>query len=214
MGNEQSSSSSAPSSSSFPFLPNKGSVKKSKGIVVVKDGAVKQTTIDEDEMYKRFRDIPKFLPILLAAIGKKDISIDSTLKSLSSPILRFSARLHEHIQVCSKVLILEQNSLDSQTKKLDVELTTVATTLTNKKKACDEMAEIVSKFNKVKDEVKAIQVLLEELVPAAETLNELLPPTERLPRINFQSVLHNSRESNSNLSTPRKQIDEIKVVDG
>lgn len=116
MGNEQSTATGPTASpSTFSFLSNRGgpqnkyilsvfsvSVKRNKGIVTVNDGQPKVLTIEEDEIYKRFmvccefsfyfniQEIPKFLPILQNAIGKKGPQhIDSQHKMSSRPIFKY-----------------------------------------------------------------------------------------------------------------------------
>lgn len=63
--------------------------------------------------------------------------------------------------------------------------------------------------------------MLEELVPIAETLNELLVPSDRLPELNLGKVLERTpatSSESSQQSTPRRGrgmpgIEEITVVD-
>ncbi|KIH50691.1 hypothetical protein ANCDUO_19227 [Ancylostoma duodenale] len=65
------------------------SLKKSKGIVVVSGGNSKVESLEDDEIYKRFQEIPRFLPIYRHAIGKKDLSPNDYRQRMSSrPLFR------------------------------------------------------------------------------------------------------------------------------
>lgn len=227
MGNEQSSSSGGPggpssSTSTFSFLANRASVKKSKGIVVVSDGQVKQSTIEEDDLYKRLQEIPRFLPILRNAVGKKESQTDSHHRMSSRPIFKFATRLQEHLSICGRTITTDQAQLSALMKKIDSNSSVVVSSLTDKKRSYDRFVAELQLLPRLNDDVMKIQLLLEELVPVAETLNELLVPSERLPPLDLRRVLERSAPSSTQsslMSTPRRVpgqlevIEEIRVVD-
>uniref|UniRef100_A0A1I7WWM2 BLOC-1-related complex subunit 5 n=1 Tax=Heterorhabditis bacteriophora TaxID=37862 RepID=A0A1I7WWM2_HETBA len=109
MGNEQSSSSSAstvPSTSTFSFLAGRAaSLKKSKGIIVVRDGANKQESIEEDEMYKRFQIDISTSSVTNHLVEKKK-SYDKFLKDLQNV-----TKIHEEvvrIQAVDEVKVVDR----------------------------------------------------------------------------------------------------------
>ncbi|KHJ89936.1 hypothetical protein OESDEN_10227 [Oesophagostomum dentatum] len=171
MGNEQSASTSPQAGSTFSFLSGRGpSLKKSKGIVVVSGGNSKVESLEDDEIYKRFQEIPRFLPIYRHAIGKKDLSP------------------HEYQQ------------------KVEGSAAVITTAMVERKKASDIFVAELQTLEKLRDDVFNIQLMLEELVPMAETLNELLVPEDRLPPLALGRILERtpvSTSASSSQSTPK-----------
>ncbi|KAJ1365773.1 hypothetical protein KIN20_026205 [Parelaphostrongylus tenuis] len=211
MGNEQSlNDPPQPSSSSgFSFLSGKGANnKKSKGIVVISSGSTKVETLEDDEVYKRFQEIPRFLPILRHSIGKKDVSPNDNHHRVSSrPLYRMASRFQNHLKLCAKAVASDQNQIVTAIKSVDTSATTVLSIFTEKKRALDNFSIQLDKLKKLYDDMLQVQVMLEEVVPIAETLNELLVPEERLPPLSFSRVLERTPVStsgdSSQHSTPR-----------
>ncbi|VDO73252.1 unnamed protein product [Heligmosomoides polygyrus] len=235
MGNEQSASSSSPqpsSNSTFAFLSGRGtSVKKSKGIVVVSGGAAKVERLEDDEVYKRFLEIPRFLPILRHAIGKKDVPPSELPHKLSSrPLFRMATRFQHHLKVCANTVAADQSQINAAVKSVEADAATVTSMFSEKKKAADDFVAQLQTLDKLRDDVLHVQLLLEHIVPMAETLNELLVPSERLPPLALSRVLDrtpvSTSASSSQHSTPRHlpaggssshpriaPIEEVRVVD-
>ncbi|KAE9416848.1 hypothetical protein Angca_006567, partial [Angiostrongylus cantonensis] len=213
--------------------------KKSKGIVVINSGNAKVESLEDDEVYKRFQDIPRFLPILRHSIGKKDVSPSDNHHRMSSrPLYRMASRFQNHLKLCAKAVTSDQNQIVTAIKSVDASTTAVLNAFSEKKRAIDNFNMQLEKLNKLYDDMLHVQVMLEEIVPMAETLNELLIPSERLPPLSFSKVLErtpvSTSGSSSQQSTPRhvpggstslprpstrdkrphiEPIEEVKVVD-
>ncbi|KJH41272.1 hypothetical protein DICVIV_12754, partial [Dictyocaulus viviparus] len=94
-------------------------------------------------------------------------------------------------------------------KRFQVEASTalVYNVFLEKKKIVDNFDSQLHTLDKLRDDVLRAQLMLEEIVPIAETLNELLVPSERLPSLSFSRVLErtpvSTSASSSQQSTPR-----------
>ncbi|CAB3404483.1 unnamed protein product [Caenorhabditis bovis] len=204
------------------------STKRSKGIVVVKDGVHPQQTIEDDEIYKRFCEIPRFLPIIPSVLGKKDTSNSTTYsaqKLSSRPFFKLANRFQEHLNICAKSVTADQSKIPTLTKQVENRVTKLYKTVKTQKQIYDDFVESLLGLSDIHNEIIRIELLLKEIVPMVETLNELLVPEDRLPPLNLGKVLDRSAvpSSESSLeSTPRRRpnaeniispIEEIQVRD-
>ncbi|CAD6195725.1 unnamed protein product [Caenorhabditis auriculariae] len=224
MGNEQSSSNNQSNSPSFSFLA-RTNTKRSKGIVVVKDGNVAQETVEDDETFKRFSEIPRFLPIIPNIINRKTqppLPVQTYTKMNPTPFFKFSQRFQEHLNICAKSVSAEESKIAPAIKHVDSKIAKVLDVMTKRKTSHDKLQKALFSFKSIQDDVLRIQLLLEDIVPIAETLNELLVPEQRLPPLKLGRVLVRTpapSSASSQQSTPRRHlrpidpIEEIHVTD-
>ncbi|VDN59114.1 unnamed protein product [Dracunculus medinensis] len=179
MGNEQSSTSNSSISTSLSFFGSKksGSVKRCDRIVVVKPAAEAIPKSNEDEILKRFLEIPKFYPIFRSSLNQSGLHDwpDVTSKISSKPILKLSYRLQRHLFECADVICSEQDGITK--------------IITNRL------------YNRLAD-LDDFRCSLRDAVSFAMTLNEILSGEDRLPLLNLGSVLERTPIATSSDSSP------------
>ncbi|CAJ0581387.1 unnamed protein product, partial [Mesorhabditis spiculigera] len=188
-------------------------VKKPGGIVKVSDGQIKQIDPREDADYKRLMDIPRFLPILRTAVpaGRQAVPNENLDRLSHRPIWRLSVRLQSHLHTQAQTICLQQAKITQGIKTADVASATIAAKLVERKKKYDRLRASLAQVTQLRDEVVRIQILLEEIVPCVETVNELLTPANRLPPLDLKKIFADTGSSTGPyMITP---IEETRVVD-
>lgn len=195
MGNEQSGTNGG-ISTSLSFLSGKkggatSSNRKVNQVVTVKTGADSVSNPSDDEVLKRFKEIPKFYPILKSALNQAGLRDppDVLTKMSYRPILKFAYRIQEHLTQCAVVVSNDQNSLCTRIKDNDYVILTLTNKLNERRKRLERLSKELQKIRDIQAEVVNIKFLLQEIVPSVETLNELLPVDDRLPAINLGRIL-------------------------
>lgn len=209
MGNEQSVTSSSPHSSSnsaFSFLTG-SSNSKSKGIVVV-SGNAKVEKLEDDVVYKRFQEIPRFLPILRHSIGKKDVPPNEIQHKMSSrSFFRMATRFQHHLKICATTVAADQANINAAVKTVEASTTAVVNKFEQRKKVFDDFAALIQEIVHLREEMYHVQLMFQRTVPIVEAMNELLVPSERLPPLALGRVLErtpvSTSASSSQESTPK-----------
>uniref|UniRef100_A0A0R3S263 BLOC-1-related complex subunit 5 n=1 Tax=Elaeophora elaphi TaxID=1147741 RepID=A0A0R3S263_9BILA len=199
MGNGQSSNdTNIPSSHSF--LSNKRSSAKTKGKVIVvkqRTNAAGPSCSKNDDMIKRFLEIPKFCPILKSSLnqpGLHDLP-EAIFKINPRPVLKFAYRLQEHLSRCANIVIAEQESLGNLIKDIDRSIGLLLVQLSDRKKSLDCFQNYIEKIDDLQAHISNLRFLFQDLMPAVETLNEILPEQKRLPLLNIDCLINVSNNS-------------------
>uniref|UniRef100_A0A914VGS3 BLOC-1-related complex subunit 5 n=1 Tax=Plectus sambesii TaxID=2011161 RepID=A0A914VGS3_9BILA len=200
MGNEQSAEGGSGSSSTLSFLQKAKEgispkpVRTDKIIIVSSGGEPITFDPSQDEDLKKLQEIPPFFPILrgsLNHVGLKDPP-DLYSKFSSKPVLKLCQRLQEHLAATSEVVASEQSSLGTRIREIDYATATLANYVSDRKKTFERLAADIQKVRDLNAQLKKIASNLQELVPTAQLINELLPPSERLPPLNLGIILEHS----------------------
>ncbi|VDK49904.1 unnamed protein product [Anisakis simplex] len=212
MGNEQSVSASSSNgsgvSTSLSFLAGKRDSsltnKRSGPVVVVKSGIDSLPTPADDQILKRFVEIPKFFPILRSALNQAGLRDppDVTLKLSPRPILKFAYRLQDHLSQCAVTVVSEQDALTSVIRNVDYALSSIISKLNERKKRFDRLSGELASAREIQAQMMNVRFLLEDVVPCVETLNEILPLEQRLPPLNLDRVLERTPAISSTESSP------------
>ncbi|KAM3718631.1 BLOC-1-related complex subunit [Dirofilaria immitis] len=182
MGNGQSSSNTnIPSSNSF--LSNKRSDVKTKGKIIVVKQRTNASCSKNDDIMKRFMEIPKFYPILKNSLnhpGLRDPP-EAIFKINSRPILKFAYRLQEHLSRCANIVVVKQESLGNSIRDIDHNIALLLIHFGERKRSVDRFQNYLGKISDLQANISNLQFLFQDLMPMAETLNNILPEQKRLP---------------------------------
>uniref|UniRef100_A0A0N5AK77 BLOC-1-related complex subunit 5 n=1 Tax=Syphacia muris TaxID=451379 RepID=A0A0N5AK77_9BILA len=219
MGNDQSSSSSG-ISTSFSFLSgrkggNSSFRKKTGQIVVVRSGSSGTLCSEEDISLKKFKEIPKFYPILKSALHQNGLhdSPDIKKKISSRAIFRLATCFQDYFGEYAQLIASEQGYIASRIKDVDYFVTVFLDRLVYRKKSLEVLQLQSEKLSEVKNELENLKMRLEDLLPQVRSLNEFLPEEDRLPPLSlihlFDSLTSTSTASStttSGTSTPAEDV--------
>lgn len=85
---------------------------------------------------------------------------------------------------------------------MDQAMTAVTAKLTQNSRQIDKLCDELRKVKDLQERLDAVELLLQEIVPAIEVLNELLPENDRLPPLCLTQKSSYSSIGHSTPSTP------------
>ncbi|CAG9531808.1 unnamed protein product [Cercopithifilaria johnstoni] len=194
MGNGLSSNGSN-TSPSHSFLSNKRSNAKTKGKVIV----VKQRTNSmgpscsrNDDIMKRFLEIPKFYPILKSSLNQPGLrdQPETIFKINARPLLKFAYRLQEHLSRCANAVVMRQESLGNSMKDVDRDIALLLVQFNDRKRSMDRFQNYLEKISDLQMHISNFRFLFQDLMSAVETLNEILPEQRRLPLLDIDRLVN------------------------
>lgn len=159
-----------------------------KGVVVVRDGTIiKAQDPNDDSDMKRLKDMPRFLPILRTAIGRRDICEHREISP--RPFLQLSLRLSNHFALCAKAVNIKQSQLSGAIKTLDGRLGEIASEITERKKRLDGLCEALARVEQINEELQKMNDTFGALTASLEDLSLLLPPDLHIPPLTITPPL-------------------------
>ncbi|VDN93322.1 unnamed protein product [Brugia pahangi] len=165
-----------------------------------------------DEMIKRFLEIPKFYPILKSSLNQPDLrdSPEATPKVNARPVLKFACRLQEHFSRCANTVVVEQESLGNSMKHVDRNITLLLVQFAEQKRSMDRFQNYLEKMNDLQAHISNLRFLFQDLMPVINTLNEILPEHKRLPLLDIDCLVNATEGS----SEQRKHAGIIREIQG
>lgn len=150
-------------------------------IVVVKEGAQIEETIDTDPEHCRLQTIPTFLPIMRGALNIPTMRDPDVLDKLDHRgILELCVRYQDHLRQCAEVVSTEQNALATRIREIDFAIATLTSMLTERQKKYAKYAEKLSKVQEISTTLTRCHMTLKQTIDSMETLNDLLPAGDQL----------------------------------
>ncbi|VDD90731.1 unnamed protein product, partial [Enterobius vermicularis] len=206
MGNEQSGSSNSAISSSLLFLGGRKNMtavrKKANQVVVVRSGSDSAANPNEDPIFKRFKEIPKFYPVLKGALHQPGLHDSPDIKKKMSPrpIFRLATCLQDHLTRSAQLVANEQDSVNAEIKDVDYYAVTLLDKFNVYKKSMEVLTLQVSKLSDITAELEGMKSELEDLLPQIGVLNDLLPEADRLPPLSLVHLFDSSPSTNTSYS--------------
>lgn len=203
MGNEQSGSVNGGISNSLSFLSGRKTVnvvrKKAGQVVVVRSGSDGLLSPSKDSTLKRFKDIPKFYPILKSALHQPGLHDSPDIKKKMSPrpILRLATCLQDYFARSAQLVANEQEYIGTKIKDIDYYVITSLNKINVRKKSLEILAMQTEKISEVKMELRNVKSKLEGLLPQIRILNDLLPEPDRLPPLSLIHLFETSPSMNT-----------------
>ncbi|VBB27192.1 unnamed protein product [Acanthocheilonema viteae] len=199
---------------------------KTKGKVIVvkqRTNAAGPSCTRDDEVIKRFLQIPKFYPILKSSLNQPGLRDppETILKINALPILKFAYRLQEHLSRCANTVVMEQESLGNSMKDMDRDIALLLLQFNDRKRSMDRFQNYLEKISDLQAHVSNLRqsyslddllnamslevlrsarsvhvaFLFQDLMSAVETLNEILPEQKRLPALDIDYLVNGTRSS-------------------
>ena len=155
-------------------------------LVVVNKVAPSRGESQQDPDLARLSRIPTFLPVMRASLSVSrgsSVAKDPDILEKLDPrgFLAICQRYQSHLKHCAGVVSTDQASICKQIRDIDEEVSKVALQMVEKQKLHSKHADQLK--NGIKDVSKALtkcHLLLNENLEQLESLNNMLPPTERL----------------------------------
>ncbi|XP_054720491.1 BLOC-1-related complex subunit 5-like [Uloborus diversus] len=176
--------SATPSPRSSPKAPRPKSYAGSSSghdIVVVKEGSSSMESLETDAELIRLQKIPTFHPIMRGALNIPTVHDPEVLDKLDHQvILNLCQRYQDHLKMCAEVVSTEQNALTQRISEIDSAVSTLTKMLTERQKKFVKYAEQLGKVQEVSSNLRRCESGLKEVIKSLDTLNNMLPPEERL----------------------------------
>uniref|UniRef100_A0AC34QNL3 BLOC-1-related complex subunit 5 n=1 Tax=Panagrolaimus sp. JU765 TaxID=591449 RepID=A0AC34QNL3_9BILA len=193
-------------------------------IVVVNAAGQPIGDAKDDEDLKKLNEIQRFMPLLKGCLPGYRDSPEIYNKIDAKPFVRFAYRFQTHLAICAQVVNSEQSSVFSRIVQTDQAMTAVSTKLSQNSRQFERLCEELKKVKELQERLDAVDLLLQEIVPAMEALNDFLPEKDRLPPFclvpkSSYSSIGSSTPSTPALSTSTaspeqiEQAEECAVVD-
>ena len=155
-------------------------------VVVNKLAPARGDALQQDPDLERLTRIPTFLPVMrasLAASRGSSVAKDPDILEKLDPrgFLAICQRYQSHLKHSAGVVSTDQAAICKQIRHIDEEVSKVALQMSDKQKSHSKHAEQLK--TGVKDVSRALtkcHLLLNENLEQLESLNNMLPPTDRL----------------------------------
>ncbi|MFH4980147.1 hypothetical protein AB6A40_006856 [Gnathostoma spinigerum] len=85
-------------------------------------------------------------------------------------------------------------------KNMDSAISSLLKRLSDRQKRFERLLNELSKINELNSQITNIKFVLQDLIPSVETMNEILPESDRLPTLDFGRVLERTPVSSSDSS--------------
>lgn len=155
-------------------------------IVVVKDGT--QYIKDPDPELTKLNTIPIFYPIMRGSLNVPISSRDLDLldKMSHEQLLELCLRYQEHLNHLSEAVAFDQNALCVRIKEIDCAMHMLLNLMLEKQKKYHKYAEQFQRVSETVTTLNKIKSSIDNIIPKMESLNELLPPEDRLEPFDFK----------------------------
>lgn len=178
-----------------PRIPTKNKVKDEKDtskqpkhdIVVVKDGT--QYIKDPDPELTKLNTIPVFYPIMRGSLNVPISARDGEMldKMDHQKLLDLCLRYQDHLKQLSEAVAFDQNALCVRIKEIDCAMHMLLNLMNEKQKKFHKYAEQFQRVSETVTTLNKIKNSMDNLIPKMESLNELLPPEDRLESFDWTS---------------------------
>uniref|UniRef100_A0A915IE12 BLOC-1-related complex subunit 5 n=1 Tax=Romanomermis culicivorax TaxID=13658 RepID=A0A915IE12_ROMCU len=162
-------------------------------VVIVNTGLDEKNCMQDDEDFKRLQNIPIFYPILRNSLnipGVKD-EVDINTKFDHRAIYAFFSKFQEQLSQSTEFICSEQLNIVSKIRETDHTVSTLLNCLVERQKLTARLLADLNKTREINNQLIKITACLQEIVPMAQALNELLPETERLPPLDLSVTIRN-----------------------
>lgn len=168
-----------------------------KPTLVIVNTPTSRPRLDSTEL-QTLADLPDFQPLLRSSLSPGDHDAVASLDAQSAFAL--AQRYESHMRQCADAVSFDQNALCVRIKEIDFAIKVLSDRMSERQKLMAKYAEQMQKTQDLSRSLNKLSMSLRQTVSLMDSLNDLLPPQDRLEKLELSPRLPQTPVATSNLA--------------